>query len=160
MKHADFIATLDQSPANGPVILAWENSDGATVFASLPRQDVRQMLVDFKEQHLCSFDDQIQQEADLIDLVREYFRQTEDFDQSICTGGMSRHGDGAMPATAEQRRLINRNAIQARQALGEQAEQKGYTPAQLGDMLRRFNRHPYWIAEIVKSVSDARGVRR
>lgn len=115
---------------------------------------------DFKEQYLCSFDDQIRQEAGLIDLVQEYFRQTEDFDQSVCTGGMSRHVDGVMPATAEQRRLIDRNAIQARQSLGKQAKQKGYTATQLGDMLKRFNRHPYWIAEIVKAVSDASGVRR
>lgn len=115
---------------------------------------------EFEEPYLGSWVAQMRQEADLFDLVREYHRQTEAFDQTVCTGGMSRYGDGVMPATAKERRLININAIQARAALSDQAREKGYTPEQLCDMLRRFSRHPYWIAEIVKEVSNSTGVGR
>ena len=38
------LSALNQTAATGPVMLAWEDSDGRTVMASLPRQLARNLL--------------------------------------------------------------------------------------------------------------------
>ena len=59
----------------------------------------------------------------------EYHVRTEVYDRSVCSGPVSDDG-GIMPATAEERMLINRNAQKIFSELGAQALSMGFTFAQ------------------------------
>lgn len=66
--------------------------------------------------------------SELIDLAAEYFRRTEEYDRTVCTGPISR--DGIMPANAHEHGAINRNARQVRRELIERTEQAGFSKKQ------------------------------
>lgn len=99
-----------------------------------------------------------QHDAILWDFAREYYRRTEEYDLTICSG---RSGpDGVMPATPDEMRLINRNAIQVRKDLDQQVQRKGYSIEKFSEVMKQLLRRPALLEEITTAASMAHGVRR
>ncbi len=69
-------------------------------------------------------------------LARDYHALTESYDRSVCTGPIVR--GGIMPATAEQRALINRHAAEVRKRLLAEAMRLGFSDQ---DFQRAIVRH-------------------
>jgi hypothetical protein len=70
----------------------------------------------------------------LLDLAREYYRRTEAYDRTVCTGPMTR--DGIMPATYRERGLINHHAGIVLSELRKQAERQGFTKDEFRSAMR------------------------
>jgi hypothetical protein len=62
-------------------------------------------------------------------LAVEYHQRTEAYDRSVCTGPI--RDDGIMPATNEERRSINGNALRVRAEMLERAVELGFTERHL-----------------------------
>ncbi len=80
---------------------------------------------DFRSLYVAEFPPPTERELQLDALAREYYRRTEEYDRTVCTGPVTR--DGIIPATSRERGLINRFAAAAWRDLMRQAEQFGAT---------------------------------
>ncbi|HDR9163671.1 TPA: hypothetical protein QDB28_004075 [Burkholderia vietnamiensis] len=76
----------------------------------------------------------------LIELARSYYRDTEAYDRTVCTGPITR--DGIMPTTSRERLLISRNARHVMDRVREAAAQLGFTREQLRDAMKIADREP------------------
>lgn len=72
--------------------------------------------------------------SELLDLARSYYRQTEVFDRTVCTGPVTR--DGIMPATSRQLAEINRYAAEVLRELKRKAEERGFNSVEFRDAMR------------------------
>lgn len=87
----------------------------------------------FQEQFLCnpppisSF---------LWDLAREYYKRTEAFDRTVCTGPIGR--DGIMPIDHQQAAIIGRNAYLVFRDLCRAAESDGFSSKELKEAMRSY----------------------
>lgn len=72
----------------------------------------------------------------LWELAREYFRRTEAFDRTICTGPVLH--DGVMPSNPREQAAITRNAESTLRELRNRAEFEGHTYAELRQAMKRY----------------------
>lgn len=73
-------------------------------------------------------------DAHLMELAHSYYRDTEAYDRTVCTGPITR--DGIMPLTSRERGLINRNAGKVMARVRVRAELAGFTGEQLREALK------------------------
>lgn len=107
------------------------NGDSELLHPALTRSDyARLFLGEFNQE----------QETPLDDLAREYYKRTEAYDRTVCTGPIE-HGS-IMPATSEEFRIINRHAIAVHRELRQRAEMQGYSSTQLHQAMRKYAARP------------------
>lgn len=75
----------------------------------------------------------------LDDLAAEYYRRTEAYDRTVCTGPIGR--DGILPATDQERRLIAINARAVLCDLHRRAECLGYDKKQFYEAMKNNDNH-------------------
>src|SRR3990172_12696798 len=63
------------------------------------------------------------------ELWEEYYKKTEDFDRSVCTGSEGK--DGVLPANSEERSAIEKNALGLLSLARWKAQVEGIPPATL-----------------------------
>lgn len=95
---------------------------------------MNERLPSYKCEFLGEFPDRT--DAFLWTLAREYYRRTEEYDRSICTGGM-RHGE-AMPGTPDESRSSNQNAHYVLRELERRAECEGHSRKALQDAMHGY----------------------
>lgn len=93
---------------------------------------------EFNALYQCSFQPS-ERDQQLRQLAERYVRETEAYDRTVCTGAI-RHGS-IMPATADQRGLITRNAQQLMDAICR--EQCGtFTRAEIRQAVAKCDQRP------------------
>lgn len=73
------------------------------------------------------------QDPDLVNLAAEYYRRTEAYDRTVCTGPIG--PDGVMPATRAELAAINGYAHQVRHELVDRALRAGFTASQFKEAM-------------------------
>ncbi len=77
-----------------------------------------------------------EQDRKVRELAEQYHRDTEGYDRAVCTGPIK---EGVIwPATIEQMRLINRNALQRWKEVMKLAEQHGISRRIMQRAISRF----------------------
>jgi hypothetical protein len=71
-------------------------------------------------------------------LAEEYHERTEAYDRSVCTGPI--RDDGIMPATNEERRSINGNALRVRTEMLERVIELGFKERDLQKAIVNWRR--------------------
>jgi hypothetical protein len=87
----------------------------------------------FHQQFLGRFSDSLDS---LVGFAHRYHEETEAYDRTVCTGPIGRDG-GILPATPEQRWMINRNAIRVFKEIWVEAKRLGVSREELHEAIRK-----------------------
>lgn len=77
----------------------------------------------WEQEYMGTFASPTKEEQRALELWCWYYVTCEDYDRTVCTGGM--RGESAMPGLPYERVLINANARRVREVIDRTAEQEG-----------------------------------
>ncbi len=78
-----------------------------------------------------------EQERKLRELAETYHTGCEAYDRHVCSGTSPRTGE-AIPLTHDERRLINRHALEMRDTVIVEGGRLGFTPRQVEEAIRKW----------------------